>query len=170
MPSARVAPAFNHCKTFSRELYNRHDNVAKMIGKSLLTQLKYQVINEEEGYGSHDFIVSKNDEPFKVEVEQKNAWINEIFPFTSHRVSYRKRTSQADIFIQVSKSGNYVAMCPMSVVLSSPVVRTNTSLGTVNEPFFDVPCSAMRYFVLEDGIWYETYDDDVPSAPSNLLG
>ena len=170
MPSARVAPAFNHCKTFSRELYNRHDNVAKMIGKSLLTQLKYQVINEEEGYGSHDFIVSKNDEPFKVEVEQKNAWINEIFPFTSHRVSYRKRTSQADIFIQVSKSGNYVAMCPMSVVLSSPIVRTNTSLGTVNEPFFDVPCSAMRYFVLEDGIWYETYDDDVPSAPTILHG
>ena len=170
MPSARVAPAFNHCKTFSRELYNRHDNVAKMIGKSLLTQLKYQVINEEEGYGSHDFIVSKNDEPFKVEVEQKNAWINEIFPFASHRVSYRKRTSQADIFIQVSKSGNYVAMCPMSVVLSSPIVRTNTSLGTVNEPFFDVPCSAMRYFVLEDGIWYETYDDDVPSAPTILHG
>ena len=170
MPSARVSPAYDHRKTFTRELYNRHDNVAKMIGKSLLSQMKYQVINEEEGYGSHDFIVSKNDEPFKVEVEQKNAWINENFPFTSHRVSYRKRTSQADIFIQVSKSGNYVAMCPMSVVHASPIVRTNTSLGTVNEPFFDVPCSAMRYFVLEDGIWYETYDDDVPSAPTILHG
>lgn len=170
MPSARVVPEFNHRRTFTRELYNRHDNVAKMIGKSLLTQLKYQVINEEEGYGSHDFIVSKNDEPFKVEVEQKNAWINEIFPFPSHRVSHRKQTSKADIFIQVSKSGNYVAMCPMSVVLNSPVVRTNTSLGTVNEPFFDVPCSAMRYFVLEDGVWYETFDDDVPSAPTILHG
>lgn len=156
MPSAKVVP-FSHRKTFSRELYNRHDNVAKMIGKSLLNQMKYNVINDEEGYGSHDFIVEKDEKPYKVEVEQKNAWISEVFPFDSHRVSHRKHTSQADIFIQVSKNGNYVAMCPMKTVLSSPVVYTNTSLGTINEPFFDVPCSAMKYYVLEDGIWYEFY-------------
>lgn len=153
--SAKIVP-FDHRRTFTHALYNRYDNPAKQIGKSLLTQMGYTVINEDEGYGSHDFIVEKEGKPYKVEVEQKTAWIHQQFPFDSHRVSHRKKTSCADIFLQVSKNGNYVAMCPMSVVHSSPVVRVNTSFGTVNEPFFDVPASAMRYFDLEDSVWYET--------------
>lgn len=153
--SAKVVP-FNHSQTFTQELYRLHDNPAKQVGKSLLTQMGYTVINEDEGYGSHDFIVEKDGKQFKVEVEQKNAWVYRKFGFNTHRVSHRKVTSKADIFLQISKNGNYVAMCPMSVVKSSRVVRTNTYLGTVNEPFFDVPASAMKYYDLEDNVWYET--------------
>lgn len=158
MPSAKVAP-YDHRPTFTHALYRKYDNPAKEVGKSLLSQLGYTTVNEEEGYGSHDFIVEKNGQEQKVEVEMKTAWIYEMFPFDSHRVSHRKHTSCADIFIQVSKNGCYAAMCPMSVVKSSPVVRTNTYFGTVNEPFFDVPTSAMRYFLFQDGVWYETFDD-----------
>jgi hypothetical protein len=154
--SAKVMP-FNHNKSFSRELYNKHDGFAKTVAKSLLAEIGYKTINEDEAYGSHDFVVEKNGTPTKVEVEQKNAWIYEQFPFDSHRVSYRKRTSCADLFLQISKNGCYVAMCPMSVVKTSPVITTNTCLGTRDEPFFDVPASAMKYYVLEDGIWYENY-------------
>ena len=154
--SAKVLP-FNHRRTFTHALYDRHDGPAKECVKSLLTQLGYTIVNEDEGYGSHDLIVAKNGTEYKVEVEQKNAWVYQQFPFSSHHVSHRKNTSCADLFFQVSKNCRYIAMCPMAIVKSSPVVRTNTSLGTINEPFFDVPASAMKYYDLEDGCWYETY-------------
>jgi hypothetical protein len=154
-----VAPLpvnYNHHPTFSQARYKRHDSPAKEVVKSLLIQQGYTIVNEDEGYGSHDFIVNLQGTELKVEVEQKTAWVYEMFPFTSHRVSHRKHTSKADLFFQISKNEKYVAMCPMAVVKSSPVVRTNTCLGSVNEPFFDVPCSAMKYYVYEDGVWYES--------------
>jgi len=157
-----VAPLpvnYNHRPTFTHALYNRHDGPAKEVVKSFLIQVGYAIVNEDEGYYSHDLIVAKDGVQKKIEVEQKNAWRYEMFPFPSHRVSHRKITSKADLFFQISRNEKYMAMCPMSVVQSSPVVRTNTCLGSTNEPFFDVPCSAMRYFVFEDGVWYETTED-----------
>lgn len=157
-----VAPLpvnYNHRPTFTQALYKRHDSPAKEVVKSFLIQVGYVIVNDDEGYGSHDFIAAKDGVEKKIEVEQKNAWIYEMFPFASHRVSHRKHTSKADLFFQISKNEKYMAMCPMSVVKSSPVVRTNTCLGSVNEPFFDVPCSAMRYFTFQDGTWYEAEDE-----------
>jgi hypothetical protein len=156
----KVAPlGFDHTRTFTRALYNRYDAPAKEAGKSLLTQLGYVVVDEREGYGSHDFIVAKNGKEFKVEAEQKNGWEFRQFPFKTHRVSHRKHTSQSDIFLQVSKNGKYIAMCPMAVVLSSPVVLRDTCFGTKDEPFFDVPISAMKYYDYDGGSWYEETDD-----------
>jgi hypothetical protein len=156
--SAKVAP-YPHAKSFSPRLFAKHDGVAKEVVKSLLTQMGYTVINEDEAYSSHDFIVAKEGVESKVEVEQKTAWKYEMFPFATHNVSYRKVKSNADLFFQISANEKYVAMCPMSVVKASPIKRINTCLGTSNEPFFDVPCSAMRYFSFEDGVWYETTGD-----------
>lgn len=156
--SAKVVP-YPHERTFTRALFNRHDTPAKEVVKSLLIQQGYAVVNEDEAYGSHDFIVSKDGVELKVEVEQKMAWKYATFPFSTHNVSHRKAKSNADLFFQISANEKYVAMCPMSVVKSSPVKRINTCLGTTNEPFFDVPCSAMRYFTFVNGIWEDTTND-----------
>lgn len=155
--SAKVVP-YNHSKTFSRALFDKHDQPAKEVGKSLLQQLGYNVIDETEAYGSHDFIVEKGGREFKVEVEQKMAWKYRRFPFASHHVSYRKNKSCADIFIQISANEKYLAMCPMSVVKTSPVVRKDTCLGTYNEPYFSVPITEMQYYTFEEGAWYEETD------------
>jgi hypothetical protein len=156
--SAKVVP-YNHSKTFSRELFNKHDQPAKEVAKSLLIQMGYNVVNEDEAYGSHDFIVAKDGTELKVEVEQKMAWKTRLFPFRTHNVSHRKVKSNADIFIQVSANEKYVAMCPMSVVKASPVKHIDTCLGTTNEPFFDVPVSAMDYFAFSNGEWV-SFDEE----------
>ena len=155
---------FNHRKTFSKELFDRHDQYAKDVVLSLMKALKYELTDDTEAYGSHDFIVAKDGKEYKVEVEQKMGWKYDEFPFPTHDVSYRKRTSKADYFFQVNARGTALMMCPMSMVISSPVVRKNTKLGTMNEPFFAVPTDNVRYFYLEDGKWFE---DEIISDTSS---
>ena len=146
---------YHHRATFTRELLNRHDPPAKKTVQSLLNQMGYKVINEDEAYGSHDFIVEKNGNEYKVEVEQKMAWKNLAFPYSTLDVSHRKHTSKADLFFEVSSNCRAVAGCPMETVLRSPVIRKNTCLGTVNEPFFSVPIEKFKIYFIEDNVWYE---------------
>lgn len=152
-----VAPhplAFNHHPTFTKARFQKYDPYAKEVAKDLLTQMGYTVIFDPEAYGSHDFLATLGGKEFKVEVELKTCWEFRQFPYRTHRVSHRKHTSQADLFLQISKNGKYVALCPMKAVLTSPVVLRDTCFGTKDEPFFDVPISAMTYYDLEDGAWY----------------
>jgi hypothetical protein len=143
-------------------MFDRYDGFGKQVAKSFLTETGHRTINENEAYGSHDFIVEKNAVEKKVEVEVVNGWKHDMFPFSAHHVSYRKRTSKADVFIQVNARGTAIAVCDMSVVLNSPVIRKDCRLPdgrtTKNEPFFAVPISQMRYYYCTDGVWYE--DDD----------
>lgn len=152
--SAAVYP-YPHTRTFTHALMKKHDPFAKEVCADLLRQMGYGVVFDPEAYGSHDFLATLRDKEFKVEVEQKNGWEFRQFPFRTHRVSHRKHTSQADLFLQVSKNGKYVAMCPMSVVHKSPVVLRDTCFGTKDEPFFDVPTSAMKYYEHDEGTWWE---------------
>jgi hypothetical protein len=154
----KVAP-YPHMLTFNKSRFQKYDPYAKEVAKDLLTQLGYEVVFDPEAYGSHDFLATKNGRQLKVEVEVKTCWEFRQFPYRTHRVSHRKHTSQADLFLQVSKNGKYIAMCPMSSVLSSPVVLRDTCFGTKDEPFFDVAISAMKYYDYEDGTWYHEVDD-----------
>ena len=146
---------YDHRKTFSRELFAKHDATAKIVVQSLLHQQGYTITDETECYGSHDFIATIHDIDYKIEVEQKTAWKQDHFPFLTHDVSCRKRTSNADLFYQINARGTAVMMCPMSIVKSSPVYHKDTCLGTIAEPFFAVPISDVRYFYFEDGDWFE---------------
>jgi hypothetical protein len=142
---------------FCRTRFNKHDPVAKEVVKSLMEQMGYIIVNEDECYSSHDFVAEKNSTFYKVEVEQKMGWKYDEFPYSTLSVSHRKHTSRADLFFEVNARGTAVMSCPMSVVLSSPVIRKNTCLGTIAEPFFDVPISTMRFFYFTDGVWTEEF-------------
>ena len=144
---------------FTREMFQAYDEPAKVISKSYLRQAGYTIVDETEAYGSHDFIVEKDGIRKKVEVEMKCSWKYDDFPFSTHDVSCRKNTSNADLFIQTNARGTAIAVCGMNVVLNSPIVRKNCRLSdgrmTFNEPFFAVPVDKVRYYYCEDGIWYE---------------
>lgn len=147
---------------FSRDLYNQYDTFGKKVGKSFLVQAGYEIINEAEGYSSHDLIVRKGNTTKKVEVEVTNCWKYDAFPYPTHHISYRKRVSGADVFIQINQRGTAIAVCDMSAVLNSPVIRKNCKMPdgrmTYDEPFFAIPVSMVRYYYCQDGIWYEDED------------
>ena len=156
------------CRTphsrFTNELFTIYDNPAKQVAKSFLTQAGYVVVNEDEAYGSHDFIVEKDGVQKRVEVEVKNAWKYDTFPFSTLDVSHRKHTSKADLFIQCNGRGTAIGVCDMSVVLSSPVYKKNCRLPdgqmTFNEPFYAVPISNVRFYYFADNCWYEDDEED----------
>jgi len=139
---------------FNKQLYDKHDKIGKDTAFSLLSQLGYTLKDDKEAYGSHDFIIERNNKEIKVEVEQKTGWKTIDFPFQTHDVPYRKRTSNAELFIQINNTGNSLAMCNMNQVKTSKVITKNT-IYTNNEMFFAVPISNMRYFNKEIDGWYE---------------
>jgi len=152
-------PYYPHSVTFTKERFNLHDPPTKVAVQSLLKQIGYTITNEDEAYGSHDFIVEKDGLPKKVEVEHKTFWRNQSLPDKmireGHDISHRKLSSKSDMFFQVNLPFTAMAYCPMSVVHKYPVIKKDTCWGTKDEPFFRVPVSEMKYYYLQDGEWYE---------------
>jgi hypothetical protein len=147
------------CDRIAKEEFAENDMFAKEVVFSWIKQVGGKVINEDEAYYSHDFIAEIGGKEQKVEVERKKGWRHHTFPFSTLSVPHRKHTSRADLFFEVNYGGTAMAMCPMSVIQSSPVIRKNTKYGTINEPFYDVPISKFRFYYLEDGVWMEDVDE-----------
>ena len=147
------------CYRIAKKEFDENDRLAKDIVFSWIRQVGGKILNEDEAYFSHDFIAEIGGKEQKVEVERKKSgWAEDAFKWPTHDVPYRKSTSCADLFFQVNQRGTAMMMCPMSVVKSSPVKRKNTYL-TNNEMFYAIPVSNVRYYFLEDGVWYEESDE-----------
>ena len=144
------------CSRIAKQEFAENDRFAKDTVFSWIRQVGGKILNEDEAYYSHDFIAEIGGKVVKVEVERKKSgWSEDLFTWDTHDVPYRKTTSNADLFFQINQRGTAMMMCPMSEVKASPVKRKNTKYGTVNEPFFAVPVSKVRYYYLEDSVWYE---------------
>ena len=149
---------FNHTKTFNRGLLEKFDGPGKEVAVSYIEAAGWKVVEGPEAYGAYDLVIKKGDEVKTVEVEVKTSWGRIDFPFVTHHVAHRKGTSKADLFVQVNRLGNAIAVCPMSVVHKSPIVKKDCLLPdgqyTVNEPFFEVPSCRMTYFFRDEkGQW-----------------
>jgi Holliday junction resolvase-like predicted endonuclease len=157
---------------FSKDLYDKHDDPAKQVAIGFLKQQEHTIVDTQEAYGSHDFITKHKNKQIKVEVEQKVPWKTKKFPFSSHNVPYRKQKSCADVFIQINAEGNALAMCSMDQVKSSPVIQqANWRVPDGTEKFFSVPCSSMRYYYLENGLWINPrqVSSSTPSKQGNRI-
>lgn len=157
MTHSSMTPA--QANRIAHKEFDECDGFAKDVVYSWIRQIGGKIVNEDEAYYSHDFIAEIGGKVVKVEVERKKSWKFHSFPFSTLSVAHRKHTSKADLFFEVNDGGTAIAMCPMSVVKSSPVIRKNTRYGTINEQFFDVPISMFRFFYLEQGVWMEDVDD-----------
>ena len=153
-----MSVAYNHRRTFNHDLLGRFDGTGKDVAKSYVTAAGWEVVESPEAYGAWDLVIKKGEEVKTIEVEVKTSWGRIDFPFMTHHVSHRKGTSKADLFIQVNRQGNAIAVCPMKVVHKSPIVRKDCVLPdgqrTTDEPFFEVPSCRMTYFFTDEkGQW-----------------
>ena len=142
-------------KSFSRNLYDQYNNHGIQVATDFLAQQGYEVINTEEAYKSHDFIVRKDNKNYKVEVEVKTCWKTTEFPYSTVSVPYRKKDSQADYYIMTNPAGSALFFIPMTQVKSAPVIRKNT-VYTTNEPFFSVETTDFSHFHKEENTWVKT--------------
>ena len=137
---------------FSRALYDENNQKGIKIANNFLTQQGYTFVNDIESYKSHDFIVKKDNKLYKIEVEVSRIWKDQRFPFRSMTVPYRKKDSQADLFIQTNVFGNYLNLCPMTTVKTSDIITKDTCF-TTNEKFFNVSLSNIQQFIFHDNTW-----------------
>lgn len=156
-------------KPFSRELYNKYNDFAIEVAVHFLLQSGYELVDKKECYKSHDFIVTRNNKKYKIEVEVSQNWTSIGFPYQDMSVPFRKSQSKADFYIRMNKSGSALFFLPMNQVLSAPVITKNTCY-TKNEMFFNIPVSELKLFYNEDNIWYEDNEEENPTSyvPSNV--
>ena len=147
---------------FSKNLYDECDAFGKTVAKKFMIQEGYELLDDTEAYRSHDLIFTKDNIPAKVEVEVKRVWSGRYFPYNTFTVPYRKRYSQADLYIMISKNGEALLVIPMKDVLRAETIVKDTCF-TVGERFFSIPTSKARFYYLQDGYYYpiETEDEDV---------
>ena len=159
-------------KPFSRDLYNRYNDFAIEVAVHFLRQSGYEFVDKKECYKSHDFIVTKNNKKYKIEVEVSQNWTSIGFPYQDMSVPFRKSESKSDFYIRMNKTGSALFFLPMKQVLSAPIITKNTCY-TKNEMFFNIPVSELKLFYLEDNVWYEDseeeeLEDPTSGVPSNV--
>ena len=135
---------------FCRQLYNKHDPIAKQITKTFWEQFGYEVIDDGEHYGDYDYKIRHKDGIIEfVEVEQKTGWKTYTFPFQTMDVAGRKSKSKADWFIQVNNTGNSLNICPMSIIHSSKQSRKDT-IYSQQELFYNVELTKIDNYVYNE--------------------
>jgi len=147
----------NERKAFSPALYKKYNEHGIRVGTSFLRQLGYEPYNFDESYSSHDFIVKKNGQTFKVECEVTEKWLYRQFPYQYMSVPYGKKENQSDFYIRTNPAGTSLFFMPMKDVFDAPVIRKDT-IYTKNEPFFNVDTKNLTLYYFEDGSWW--CDDD----------
>lgn len=140
-------------KTFSPSLYEKYNQQGIQVAVSFLLQLGYEPTNFDECYKSHDFVVSKDGQTYKVECEVTAKWVNRQFPYKCMSVPYRKKDSKADFYVRTNPTGTALLFMPMSKVFAAPVIQKDTTY-TKNEKFFNVDVDGLTLYYLEDGVWY----------------
>lgn len=148
-------------KPFSKELYNENDFKSKKVAKDFLEYLGHYFLitpleEQTEKYKEHDFeIFLKN--PFKkitIEVERKKVWTKsgEWQGWDSVDIPYRKKDSQANLFIMINKSFDTLAVTNMKNVLNADVYSKKT-IYTNKELFFKVNIDKFKIYFKNEDSW-----------------
>jgi len=144
-------------KPFCRDLYNKHNRLGIRVALDMLNQYGYETIEDGniEHYCARDCLVSKDSKNFSIEVERKQVWRRkDNWEGYDHvRVPYRKRHSQADLYIMINEASTCLIVCRMQDVKNSQTTKYTSQLYNVEEDFFAVPIDKFDVMVLENGKW-----------------
>lgn len=165
-------------KPFSKEDYKESDKNSKIISSKFLLWdgrfvLDVPLDQQSEQYKKNDFVVKliSSGKIVQVETERKiKGWTKsgKWEGWKTLDVPYRKKDSEADIFIMHNESFNTLAVVMMKKVLNSNVSRKDAKCSNVNtkqEKFFNVDLKHVRFFKCLDNKrekWIEiTPDGDI---------
>jgi len=160
-------------KPFDKKEYERNDERAKKAGQIFLRQKGCMPVREtQEFYKLKDFSVIYKGEDIPVEVEIKNMWKSSFkwLGYSTVSIPTRKNQSKSTLYLLFNDRMDTLLYCPTSEVLSSTIIKKNTSKGTVLEPFFDSPLSKWRMEALINGVWSEVTNFGGVSLQEILIG
>lgn len=144
-------------RPFSRDLYNKHNNLGIKVALDMLTQYGYTTIDngDVEQYSARDCLVSKDNIPKAIEVERKTIWRrkDDWEGYPTVRVPYRKRNSSCDLYVMINDASTCMIVCDMNKLKKSPLTKYTTHVYNIEEDFFAVPIEIFDVLVLVADKW-----------------
>lgn len=141
---------------FTEKNYNQYDQIAKSKAIEFLQSKGFtHVPVVTEMYCDGDLVIYNQitDKNYMIEVEVKNIWKGEKFPYKTIHVPKRKEKSRADLFIMFNSDLSFLFITKMKSILNSKVVHKATlnkltGIRTFNEPFFEFSMSNGKFYKL----------------------
>jgi hypothetical protein len=135
-------------KKFDKNLHEQYDK----FGKDKVIELfekhyKIKLVENEDIYGVDLVAYKDNKKIGYVEVEVRNSWKTDLFPFETLNVPERKRklliNNMKTYFISVNKNGSMAFICTAKRVLASDLRESKNKYVESGEKFFKVDLKDM---------------------------
>ena len=145
--TARANKRMSTKKRFDRYLYRKYDEQAKQAARALLSRSGFVVVDNPDKYAA-DLIAQKGDEPsFFVEVEVKDVWKGDTFPYDSLQIPERKKkfAVHRTVFMIWNSEINHCASFWSDSVWGSELKVIPNKRGPEGEKFFQIPLSKIKF-------------------------
>lgn len=139
-------------KKFDNYLHSQYDDVGKNIVISYFQNLGFDARENTDRYGV-DVVLYRNNIPIGyAEVEIRNNWNTDVFPFDTLNVPLRKKKlldqDLPTYFFSINKTNTRMYCCPAEIVLESPVKENPNKYVKEKEYFYKVPLEKLKLIVL----------------------
>ena len=135
-------------KKFDKNLHEQYDKFGKDKVIALFDKhYKIKLVENEDIYGVDLVAYKDNKKIGYVEVEVRNSWKTDLFPFETLNVPERKRklliNNMKTYFISVNKNGSMAFICTAKRVLASDLQESKNKYVASGEKFFKVDLKDM---------------------------
>jgi len=140
-------------KKFDPSLHNKYDDVGRTVVKNYFkSKLNIDAIDNSDIYGV-DLILTKNNNVVGyAEVEVRNNWDKDNFPFDTLNVPSRKKklleNEMPTFFFSVNKILTRMFCCKAEIVLQCPLVENKNKYVKDGEYFYKVPVNDLKLIIL----------------------
>ena len=136
-------------KPFDPSLHDRYDSPGRQIVKEYITnKLHLTVKDNPDIYGVDLIIYKENKIVGYAEVEVRNNWSSDAFPYEILNVPYRKKklleNNKPTFFFSVNKPQTRMFCCTAEIVLESELKENPNKCVKSNEYFYKIPVSKLK--------------------------
>jgi len=134
-------------KRFDKHLYRKYDEQAKQASRALLSKSGFVVVDNPDVYAA-DLIAQRGEEPsFFVEVEVKDVWKGDTFPYDSLQIPERKKkfVINKTVFMIWNSELNQCASFWSDSVWGSELKVIPNKRGPEGEKFFQIPLTKVKF-------------------------
>lgn len=136
-------------KKFDKELFDQYDDFGRTKVKDFfIANFNLTLIDNPDIYGVDLIVYHKTKKLGYVEVEVRNSWKTDIFPFDTLNVPSRKKklltNDMLTYFVSINKTGTRAFMCSDNTVLTSPLEESRNKFVSSNEYFYKVQLNRLK--------------------------
>ena len=136
-------------KPFDSSLHHKYDQFGRdKVIQYLSNKYRIDIRNNPNIYGV-DLIAYRFNKPVGyIEVEVRESWSADQFPFTTLHIPFRKKklleNDLKTLLISVNAKGNRAFLCEDHIILSSPVKKISNKYILNDEMFYDVDIKQIK--------------------------